>query len=865
MLLAAAAAARSFDIWPSPPPEPVFAPPPAAGEVLRLENGLQVVLLPDPAQPMVGIYCAVKVGSAREDFATSGMSHMLEHLLFNGTVQFTQEELYAAVDRAGAYNNAHTTEFYTNFMLVAPSEHLATGLQLQSQMLWHSVLPEDKFRKERGIVLGEIAQGLDRERFAEDALRQLVYGGSSLAMPVLGTSSTIAAMTRDAVDAFYRRWYVPNNMVLTLAGGFDRDQALAAIRQYYGAQPPRTLPQVERQSLPPIERTAAVTRRGGTQRKLFLVFAAPEYGSGDDIAFQMAAELLTAAGSGILERSHEDLPPAERPELDWSWQGAPGFGRLVLDFTLPAGFAPEPLYRQIQEAVIGVLEMGIRPEALAEVVAMARTRTLREREQLRMTGIHIAGPLVHGGPDHLLTFLPRLAAVTAEDVARVLRTWLVDRPCLALLIEPAGGTDADSAPATSATPRRPLPVERLELPGGAILVSQMNPGSELMAIEVMVRGRAILDGQYGQPGALNLIHRLLLSGVSGCDGNCLAQRLRRLGMEIKLVDDPRIPMDDYYSNGRFSFIRAECAAENGQQALKLLGELIHFATFGKSDLERERANQRGLLLRREGTAGWQAERLLAEGLFGEHPLVLPVEGTPESIAAVTYDELRSLYRRAFQSDNLILAIVSPFSQTELVSMLPGLPGGAGQPVRESPPLPVTNAPARLTAAVGGPMGAVRLGAVRAVSDDERAALELLVAVLSERLAMDLRETRGLSYSVGAALEMHGAQGVFTAWLNPPAARLDEGEAALTAALRGFDAATITQRELDTVRSARQGRLMLRRLDSIGRAHQLAVAELDGDVSQYLRAESVHDGVALRDLQRAAAFFSELPLVVVVVK
>ncbi len=877
ILLAGSAAAQTPDPWSDQQLDPVFHAPPADVEVLRLENGLQIVLLPNPAQPMVGIYCAVKVGSAWEDFATSGMSHMLEHLLFNGTAKYTQEELYAAADRAGAYNNAHTTDFYTNFMLVLPSDELAVGLELQSQMLFHSLLPADKFAKEKGIVLGEIAQSLDRERFAAEALQHLVFGGTSLTLPTLGTAATVAAMDRDDVAAFYRRWYVPNNMILTVAGGFDREQALALVRQHYGDAPPRSLPDVDLGGLPPIGNTTAVVRHGGTQRKLSLVFEAPEYGSPDDVAFQMAAELLAAPGSGILSRALEDLPPGERPELSWWWQRAPGFGRLVLDFALPATYRPELVYRQVQDAVIGALEMGIRPDALAEVVAMARTRALQEREQLRMTGIYIAEPLVLGGPDHLLTYLPRLMAVAAEDVARTLRTWLVDRPCQALLVEPgaaaarpaagpAAGRVADHAVTAPGGPAaRPLPVERMELPSGAVLVNQMSPGSDLMAIHLTVRGRAALDQQYGHAGALNLLHRLLAYGVSGCDESCLASRLRRLGAEIKLVDDPRIPMDDYYTNGRFSFVRVECLAASGREVLQLLAEMAQFGTFTKADLQREREIQRGLLQRREATASWQAARLLATGLYPEHPLSLPVEGTAASIEAITYDELRSLYRRAFQPDNLILAVVSPFSQAELAAMLPELPGGAGQSARGLPPIPITTSPARLTASVGGPMAAVRAGAVRDVPDDQKAALELLVAVFAERLAMDLRETRGLSYSVGASLEVSEGRGVLTAWLNPPAARLAEGEDALLAALRGFDAASVTQQELDTVRSARQGRLLMRRLDSISRAYHLAMAELEGDLSQYLRAARVYEGITLSDLQRAADFFSELPLVTVVVQ
>ncbi len=860
LLLGAAAASAQGDPWLTQQLEPVYHAPPADVEVLQLENGLQVVLLPDPAQPMVGIYTQVKVGSAWEDFATSGMTHMLEHLLFNGTEKYTQEELYARADLAGAYNNAHTTDFYTDFMMVLPAAELETGLDLQSQMLFHSLIPEDKFPKEQGIVLGELAQARDRGgMFAQRTVREVLFGGTSLALPTLGTAATIASLERDAVAAFYERWYVPNNMILTLAGRFDRDQAVALLEEYYGSVPPRPLPAVDLRTAPHLEATRTVVRRGGGRRVLNLAFEAPTYGMQDRVAFGVALQLLTAEGTGILTRALADLPADERPELSSWWQAAPGFGRLVLELDLPAGADPAIFYRLIQDAVIGALELGIQQEDLQEVVAMARTATLKEREQLRMTGIYISEPLVLGGPDALLGYLEELTAVEPADTERVLRTWLVDRPCVALLIEPAAVPEVDPQdPAAS-----PGAVQRSVLEDGAVLVSQTSPGSELMAVHVLVKNRALLDGRYARPGALNLVHRLLDYGISGCDETCLARRLRSLGAQVKWTDDPRFPMDDYYTNGRFSFVRVECPAENGRELLALLAELAQFSTFTGDDLAREREEQLTLLQRREGTASWQASRLLAEGLYGDHPLALPAEGTVETVSAATYDELRSLYRKAFQPQNLILGVVSPYGHEELVAMMPDLASG-GDPLPEMPPLVATAAPERLTASVGGPMGAVRLGAIRAVDPADEAALELLVAVLSDRLVMDLRETRGLSYSVGASIRLQDDHAVFGAWLNPPAPRLAEGEQALAAALRGFDATTITQEELDTARAARQGRLMMRRLDSISRAYYLSLAELEGSVGDYLQEIPAYDQVTLADVQRVAAFFSELPLVTVVV-
>jgi len=145
--------------------------PPAGVRVTTLDNGLRVVAIADPTLPMVGINVVVKVGSATESVATSGSSHMLEHLLFNGTETRTQEQLYDDVDSFGGYNNANTSRFYTNFMMLGPSQELDRMVEIQADMLLHSILPAEKLEKERGIVIEEIGQGGDDP--GEDAERFL--------------------------------------------------------------------------------------------------------------------------------------------------------------------------------------------------------------------------------------------------------------------------------------------------------------------------------------------------------------------------------------------------------------------------------------------------------------------------------------------------------------------------------------------------------------------------------------------------------------------------------------------------------------------------------------------------------------------
>ena len=882
--------------------EPAFYPVPENIRILQLENGLEVILMRNPGQPMAAIYTQVKVGSAREDYRTSGMSHMLEHLLFNGSEKYTQEEQYELADRAGAYNNANTTDFYTNYMMVVPAAELETGLDLQSQMLFHSLVPAEKFAKEQGIVLGELVQARDWPGHdTQAALRQVMFQGSSLELPTLGTRSTIENLQRDDVYAFYKTWYVPNNMTVTVAGNFDEDRILDLLETYFGAVAPGTLPTTEFRPAALIERTRSISRRVGDQRVLALSFAAPVYGMADYFPFLVMTNLLELEGSGILTRALEDLEPDVRPELSSWWSGAEGFGRLVLEFTLKDGTDPGEIYRLVQDAVTGAVDQGVVGEDILGIVRMSETATLLEREQLRMTGIYIAEPVVLGGADFFVSYLERLRGVTAEDVTRALTNWLVDAPCEAVLLEPAEKTEASAggmpggmqmpagmkmppamaaamagqvktaekdevtAPPGYGKPAVPIQVDRTVLENGAVLVSQTNPDSPIMAIHLTVRGRAQIDRDNAGAGALDLVHRLFAEGYAGCDRACLARELRRMGAKIKLVDDGRIPMDNYYTNGRFSFVRIETAAEYGPAMLELLVRKIQHASFTSADFERVRDERVDDLTRLQATARRTANGLLNAALYGDHPLVLPPEGDTESLGSLDFNQLRLVYRKAFSPGNLIFSIVGPVAHDDLRAAIEEALPGRGNPTPPLPALPVTTAPKVLNDSVGGEMAAIRLGAIMDVDPAQAAALRLTVAILSDRLAMDLRESRGLSYSVGASLDINAGQGEFNAWLNPPVERKAEGLEALKTFLAEFDPASITQEDLDRIRSARTGRMMMRRLSSMGQAYYLAMAELENDLGGYLGALDAYDSVTLADVTAATdRYLKTLTLVEVVV-
>lgn len=198
-------------------------------------NGMTVRMIVNEGSGLFASNVFVGAGSTREDESTSGSSHFLEHLLFNGTSTMSQEELYAAVDRIGAYNNATTTREYTHYMMVAPQEELGAALGIQSAMLLDSTLPADKFEKERGIVLEEMNRDADSPTTvrAGRLVDLLEHDDENFRRPVLGTPASIAALPREEVVSYYRSQYVPSNMKLLLMGDFEVEAARALIEELF--------------------------------------------------------------------------------------------------------------------------------------------------------------------------------------------------------------------------------------------------------------------------------------------------------------------------------------------------------------------------------------------------------------------------------------------------------------------------------------------------------------------------------------------------------------------------------------------------------------------------------------------------------
>jgi predicted Zn-dependent peptidase len=207
-----------------------------ATESYLLDNGLEVVLEENHASPMVAAMVFVRAGSRFERPQVNGVTHFLEHLLFNGTASRSQDQIEPIIEAYGGYINAFTRKEMTGYLVLMPREFIDTGLAIVSDMLYNSILPSEKIEKERGIVAEEIRRDTDNPDYQiEKAFDAFRYRGSPYGRPVVGELNIIASISRDEILEYYRAHYVPEGMSVLVLGDFNTAAMKLSVDRYFGS------------------------------------------------------------------------------------------------------------------------------------------------------------------------------------------------------------------------------------------------------------------------------------------------------------------------------------------------------------------------------------------------------------------------------------------------------------------------------------------------------------------------------------------------------------------------------------------------------------------------------------------------------
>ena len=304
LLLTACAGSRS---GPGAAAEPAQADlPPPSRQTLR--NGMRLILQDHRAADVVAIYLFVGTGSRYEAPDQLGYAHFQEHMLFKGTDRFGPGYIDRTIEGVGGRSNAVTSFDYTTFYFLVPAEATARGIELLSDMAFRSTFAPPEVAREREVIFEEARIEQDNPRTAiVRQLYALVFAGHPYGRPVLGTRETMEAATQERLRAFNRRWYVPDNMTLVVAGPVDPPAVRAAVERAFGRVPATGFKAPPLVAPRPIGQTVRRTvQRDEQQAHLALGWQAPRSDDAAGDAVDLLATILAGTESSRLARRLRD-------------------------------------------------------------------------------------------------------------------------------------------------------------------------------------------------------------------------------------------------------------------------------------------------------------------------------------------------------------------------------------------------------------------------------------------------------------------------------------------------------------------------------------------------------------------------------
>ncbi len=200
----------------------------------KLDNGVTVLYEKVPGVKVVSVQCWIKTGSVNENDKLSGISHFLEHMLFNGTKKFKPGEIDEYLDAKGGYNNAFTSLDVTNYYVTIPTDEAEAAYEVVSDMVFNALLLQSEIDREKPVVLQEINRKYDDPSYKMwQDLQAALFEGTPYARQVIGSSETVSAFTRQEIVDYYNRFYHPHNMTLVIVGDIEEKQALDLAAKYF--------------------------------------------------------------------------------------------------------------------------------------------------------------------------------------------------------------------------------------------------------------------------------------------------------------------------------------------------------------------------------------------------------------------------------------------------------------------------------------------------------------------------------------------------------------------------------------------------------------------------------------------------------
>jgi zinc protease len=843
----------------------------------QLDNGLTVIVHEDHSDPLVHVDVTYHVGSGREELGRSGFAHFFEHMMFQGSENVDDEEHFKMVTEAGGTMNGTTNSDRTNYFETVPSSHLETMLWLEADRMGFllDAVTQSKFEVQRETVKNERGQRVDNRpygRLGERIAQALYPDGHPYSWPVIGFMEDLNRVNVNDLKKFFLRWYGPNNATITIGGAVTPKEVLTLVTKYFGNIPRG--PQVDMPKKTPV--TLSEDRYISLEDNvhlplIYMTFPTVSGRHEDEAPLDILSQILGGGKTSLLYKNLVKNQLAVQASVTHPCS------ELACRFNLLA--LPHPASGKslgdLEAIIRGTFDefekRGVEEDDLIKVKASMESNFIFGLQSVAGKVTTLAGNQTFtGNPNYIEQDILRYNNVTKADVERVFKKYIKGQHSVIMSIVPKGKLDmiahADTfvpAPrkfemgaATTAadlkvrratdtfdrnkhpTPKVAASVDvpefwRKTLPNGLRVLGSNSDETPTSAVLIKIPAGHYYES-VDKAGTAELVAAMLSEATLKHSGEEMSQALLKLGSEISIG-----------AGNHYISVSINSLTKNLTATLALVQEKMFEPAFAAADFERLKKQTIQNIMNNKKDADYMAGRAYAQLMFGDNIAGAPLEGTVESISALTVEEVKAFYNKHFKPSAAQMIVVSDLAQAQLEKELTVFTRWTGN----APALDLT-----LPMPLKKPMtiylvdkekaaqSAIRIGK-RGVKRDitgEFYRSNLMNFALggnfNSRINLNLREDKGYTYGARTMFWGDKLAGGFTALASVRADATDKSIIEFVDELGSYNKKGITKEELAFTRSA------INRKDAL--KYETPGAKL-GFLAQILEHDLTSDYVAQR--------------------
>ncbi len=840
---------------------PILAQAAEDNGILRetLANGLRAVIVRNTLAPVVTTQINYLVGSNESPDGFPGMAHAQEHMMFRGGPDLSSSQLSNIIGFMGGDFNAVTKQTVTQYFFTVPKDDLDVALNLEAVRMRDVYDMQELWELERGAIEQEVAQNISNPEYVLfSRLLMELFPNTPYAYDALGTRPSFQKTTGAMLKTFYNQWYAPNNAILVVVGDLDPPKVLAKIKELFGSIPRRAVP-----SRPPVDiqplRPAVITFETDLPYGLAVVaYRLPGFDSLDFAAGQILADVLDSRRSNLY--ALVTAGKALFTGFDGGSLPKASYGYATAAF--PYEGDGTALVSAIKSVVAGYIKNGVP----AEIVEASKRHEIADAEFQHSSVAGLADAwsqaLAVENRSSLDDDIEAIRKVTAEDVNRVLREYLVNETAVTavLIPRPSGKkiSRKEFGGKESFAPKEMRPVELpdwakkvAELPSvpvslkqpsvytfdnGLRIIVQSENVSNTVSVFGQIKNNADLNEPAGKEGVADILTSLFTYGTASLDLLAFQKAQDEIGADIS-------------SGSSFSLkVPSACF----ERAVELLAENLLRPALPEEAFKIVREETISSLRGKLQSPAYVSQRALREALYPKGDPALR-QALPETVNTITLEDVKSYYTKAFRPDMVTMVIIGKVTPQLAKTIIEKYFGDwkitGPNPETDLPPIPL-NKPTSIMIYDKDKVQvqvtlAETLGVARSHPDYYK--LQLANNVLSgafyaTRLYRDLREKAGLVYTVDSFIEAKKNRSLFAVFFACDLSNASKARALVERDLREMQSDPVTSEELQRAKT-----LLIKKII-------ISESSIDS-IAEGLLSRSLED-LPLDEPRRAANYFLE---------